>query len=405
MLKMAILLPLIFFFLCSSVLGQELLQILTLNRHDSSPVASVPTVGVYVDEEKLNEVSSSVLMAEKWLRIHVLSRYPSNDIKSIVIANDLLCNNEEKIRNREVIAGLTLRSMKNVYYSLTRWGLEREIKVSVSVSSDCLRQSHLRSVFGFLKEVNSTYTVNSPQFSDETVKRLVYELKSMNDLGIFESETVDVIFPTLKQSKPRSRRLSFIDPLWWSATPPSQVSYTFSPLIGVSSPAPEIQPPVISPASSPSPHYGFNLPPCNPYPYPHPPHQAPPPIVGGTGRSTAAAAPPVAAGGGYGKEELWCVAKPSVPSEKLQEAMDYACGAGGADCGPIKPTGSCYSPDSVVAHASYAFNSYWQKNKKNGGVCGFEGTAMLISSDPSKISKILFSIYVGTCFSFIWKIV
>lgn len=381
MLKMVILLtPL--FFLCSSVLGQELLQILTLHRHDSSSVASFPTMGVSVDEEKLNEVSNSVLMAEKWLRIHVLSRYPSNNINSIVIANNLLCD-EEKIKNREEIAGLTLHSMKNIYYSLTRWGLEKEIKVSVSISSNCFHQSHLRSVFGFLKEINSTFTINSPQFSDEIVKLLISELKSMNDLGVFQSEMVDVIFPVLKQSKPQSRKLSFIDPLWWSATPPSQVSYTFSPLTGIPSMAPprpfapEIQPPMMSPASSPSPHYGFNLPPCNPYPHPH---QAPPPIVVNTGRSMAA---PPASGGGYGEEELWCVAKPSVPSEKLQVAMDYACGAGGADCGPIRPTGSCYSPDSVVAHASYAFNSYWQKNKKKGGVCGFEGTAMLISSDPS----------------------
>ena len=282
------------------------MQILTLHRHDSSPVASIPTIGVYVDEEKLNEVSNSVLMAEKWLRIHVLSRYPSNDINSIVIANDLLCN-EEKVRNREVIAGLTLRSMKNMYYSLTRWGLEREIKVSVSISSNCFLQSHLKSVFRFLKEINSTYTVNSPQFSDEIVKLFISELKSMNDLGIFQSETVDVVFPMLKQSKPQSRRLSFIDPLWWSASPPSQVSYTFSPLTGVPSLSPrrpiepEIQPPFTPPESSPSPYYRFNLPPCNPYLHPH---QAPSPIVGSTGRSRST---PPAAGGAYGKRN--CVLK------------------------------------------------------------------------------------------------
>lgn len=80
---------------------------------------------------------------------------------------------------------------------------------------------------------------------------------------------------------------------------------------------------------------------------------------------------------------LWCVAKPSVPVETLQEAMDYACGEGGADCGEIGPRGSCYYPDTVVAHASYAFNSYWQNNKKEGGTCEFGGTAMLINADPS----------------------
>ncbi|KAI3665656.1 hypothetical protein L6452_44286 [Arctium lappa] len=141
------------------------------------------------------------------------------------------------------------------------------------------------------------------------------------------------------------------------------------------------------------PHYGVNLPPCNPHPGGR--HggggatAAPPPaVVGGGG---AMAGPPPAVGGSGGStaaapfsgEEVWCVAKPSVPSEKLQEAMDYACGDGGADCEAINPAGSCYFPDSVVAHASYAFNSYWQKNKNNGGTCGFGGTAMLINSDPS----------------------
>ncbi|GJV97829.1 hypothetical protein Tco_1549406 [Tanacetum coccineum] len=37
----------------------------------------------------------------------------------------------------------------------------------------------------------------------------------------------------------------------------------------------------MAPASSPSPHNGFNLPPCNPYPssYPHPYHAHVPPLV------------------------------------------------------------------------------------------------------------------------------
>lgn len=79
------------------------------------------------------------------------------------------------------------------------------------------------------------------------------------------------------------------------------------------------------------------------------------------------------------------MAKPSVPVETLQDAMDYACGDGGADCTEIMPHGSCFYPDTVVAHASYAFNSYFQKSKRNGGTCNFGGTAMLVSSDPSKL--------------------
>jgi DNA-directed RNA polymerase II subunit RPB1 len=40
----------------------------------------------------------------------------------------------------------------------------------------------------------------------------------------------------------------------------------------------------------------------------------------------------------------------------------------------------------MLAHASYAFNSYWQRTKANGATCDFGGTAMLITKDPSKSS-------------------
>ncbi|XVF65128.1 hypothetical protein PTKIN_Ptkin09bG0221900 [Pterospermum kingtungense] len=79
---------------------------------------------------------------------------------------------------------------------------------------------------------------------------------------------------------------------------------------------------------------------------------------------------------------LWCVAKPSVPDPIIQEAMNYACGSG-ADCDSIQPSGSCFQPDSLFAHASYAFNSYWQRTKAAGGTCEFGGTAILVTVDPS----------------------
>jgi DNA-directed RNA polymerase II subunit RPB1 len=79
------------------------------------------------------------------------------------------------------------------------------------------------------------------------------------------------------------------------------------------------------------------------------------------------------------------VAKPSVPGPILQQAMDYACGSG-ADCDSILPSGPCFRPDTMLAHASYAFNSYWQRTKANGATCDFGGTAMLITKDPSKSS-------------------
>ncbi|XP_011100463.1 major pollen allergen Ole e 10 [Sesamum indicum] len=115
-----------------------------------------------------------------------------------------------------------------------------------------------------------------------------------------------------------------------------------------------------SPASS-------NRPPVCVYP---PPAQPSPPSFG----------PPSP----YTKPEHggWCVAKPMVPSSVMQQALDYAC-ASGADCGPILLNGVCYQPDTLLAHASYAFNSYWQRTKRAGGTCDFGGAAMLVTVDPS----------------------
>lgn len=79
---------------------------------------------------------------------------------------------------------------------------------------------------------------------------------------------------------------------------------------------------------------------------------------------------------------LWCVAKPSVPEPIVEEAMNYACGSG-ADCASIQPQGSCFQPNTLFAHASYAFNSYWQRTKVAGGSCSFGGTAILVTVDPS----------------------
>ncbi|BAT88998.1 Glucan endo-1,3-beta-glucosidase [Vigna angularis] len=79
---------------------------------------------------------------------------------------------------------------------------------------------------------------------------------------------------------------------------------------------------------------------------------------------------------------LWCVAKPTVPDPIIQEAMDYACGSG-ADCKSIQPNGLCFQPNTLLSHASFAFNSYWQNAKIGGGTCDFGGTAMLVTVDPS----------------------
>ncbi|KAG9144660.1 hypothetical protein Leryth_020946 [Lithospermum erythrorhizon] len=78
----------------------------------------------------------------------------------------------------------------------------------------------------------------------------------------------------------------------------------------------------------------------------------------------------------------WCVAKSGAPQAALQAALDYACGPGGVDCSVLQQGGSCYNPVTLENHASYAFNSYYQRNPVPTS-CDFGGTAMITNTNPS----------------------
>lgn len=47
--------------------------------------------------------------------------------------------------------------------------------------------------------------------------------------------------------------------------------------------------------------------------------------------------------------KLWCVAEEQTLDSKLQAAMDWACGKGGADCSQIQPIKTCYFPREFLS--------------------------------------------------------
>ncbi|KAK8569864.1 hypothetical protein V6N13_002576 [Hibiscus sabdariffa] len=172
-----------------------------------------------------------------------------------------------------------------------------------------------------------------------------------------------------------------------SGPPPPPTSYG---LLTPPPPSNAIHSPPANPPETAPPKHGFNSPSIFPGPpqvqpsppklVPKPPKQIPgqpisePPVLNPPPR------PPPHKGSQSGG---WCVAKPTVPDSLIQAAMDYACGSG-ADCKSIQPNQACFQPNTLMAHASYAFNSYWQNTKGRGGTCDFGGTAMLITVDPTQ---------------------
>ncbi|XP_052203461.1 glucan endo-1,3-beta-glucosidase 1-like [Diospyros lotus] len=81
--------------------------------------------------------------------------------------------------------------------------------------------------------------------------------------------------------------------------------------------------------------------------------------------------------------QTYCVAMDGEDSRTLQAALDWACGPGRANCSEIQPGENCYAPNTVKDHASYAFDSYYQKEGKAAGSCFFKGVAMITTTNPS----------------------
>ncbi|KAE8655594.1 Glucan endo-1,3-beta-glucosidase-beta-glucanase, putative isoform 2 [Hibiscus syriacus] len=81
-------------------------------------------------------------------------------------------------------------------------------------------------------------------------------------------------------------------------------------------------------------------------------------------------------------QETWCVAKPGTSDDLLQLNINFACNL--VDCSAAaRNGGACYSPATLVNHASFAMNLYYQITGRKKSNCNFRETGLIVSSDPS----------------------
>ncbi|KAL2253342.1 UNVERIFIED_CONTAM: CASP-like protein 2B1 [Sesamum indicum] len=93
--------------------------------------------------------------------------------------------------------------------------------------------------------------------------------------------------------------------------------------------------------------------------------------------------------GSDGQFEDYCIADEQASEYDLLGAMNWAC-SNGANCTAIQESQPCYLPNTPKDHASYAFNSYYQNMKHQGGGCYFTATAVLTGADPKAASSVRF---------------
>ncbi|KAM3236471.1 major pollen allergen Ole e 10 [Capsicum annuum] len=79
----------------------------------------------------------------------------------------------------------------------------------------------------------------------------------------------------------------------------------------------------------------------------------------------------------------FCVPKPEATDKKLTACIKWVCKEGGVDCGPINPGGACSQPNTLRSRATWAMNAYFQMKGKTDSMCGFSGTGVVSSIDPS----------------------
>ncbi|KAJ7296144.1 hypothetical protein O6H91_15G071800 [Diphasiastrum complanatum] len=355
-------------------------------------------------------VASSQAVASAWLKDHVFVHLPYVKITGIVVGNEVLSKFSSA-------GAILLPAMRNVYNALAVANMDKQIKVSTSLSSSLLStgflpsQARFNSTYSALIEPLLNFLSESESYFMLSIKPLALYLQYKHNTsldyalflpnqGVFDTNTnlpyknlfdaaVDATYNAMAAMNHPELPV-VVSEIYWPTlgTSPEEGSPENAALFNKNlvrhilsnngtpqRPGAEIQTYMFDPFSElkiigvTSEHQWSIFEHNTQKPFNH---RA---LLGFYTRDTV-----------NGSSQSWCVAKGGIPDSQLGTALNWACGQGSADCGAIQSDGSCFNPDTYSSHASYAFNSYYQKSGQTAGSCDFGGSAMTVTVDPSYAS-------------------
>ncbi|KAJ8527665.1 hypothetical protein K7X08_015116 [Anisodus acutangulus] len=396
------------------------------------------SVTVALPNEQLFQAASKQSFTDSWVQSNILSYYPKTLIEFIAVGNEVFVDPKNT-------TPFLVPAMKNVYSSLVKYGVASSIKVSSPVALSALENSYpsssgsfkpdliepvIKPMLSFLKQTGSPLMVNIYPFfayiaNTDTISldyALLRDNKGQTDpnnglvyKSLFEAQ-IDAVYAAMKALNFDDVATAISETGWPSKGDENEVGASAvnaaayngnlvrRVLTGSGTPLKPNEPlnvylfALFNENQKPGPtserNYGLF------YPNEVKVYDIPltreglesGPTVNNRSKSVVVTAPtssplpaPVNGGGNVEASKVvntWCVANEKAPREKLQAALDYACGEGGADCRPIQSGATCYDPDTLEAHASYAFNSYYQKKARGTGTCDFNRAAYVVTQHP-----------------------
>ncbi|XP_077210506.1 putative glucan endo-1,3-beta-glucosidase A6 [Tasmannia lanceolata] len=380
------------------------------------------TVSIMVPKDAISSISSNQTLADQWVKTHIFPFYPQIKIRTILIGNEILSD----FSNPQTWYDL-VPAMRRIKKSLKTHKI-RNIKIGTPLAMDALQISFppsngtfrpdisetvIKPMLHFLNRTKSFFFVDIYTYfawaSNPTTISLDYALLKRTNLTYADPGTgltytnlldqqLDAVAHAMAKLGFPAIRLAIAETGWPSAGDFDQIGaniYNAATYNRNLARKMTTNPPVGTPARPGRfiPTYIFALFNENQKPGPGTernwglfyPNRTEVYEIDVTGKrlDTGYKQLPVPITNEPFKGKIWCVAAGSRNGSALEDAVMYACGQSSGTCEAIMPGKECHWPNSLVAHASYAFNSYWQQFRRVGGNCYFNGLAILTTEDPS----------------------